>query len=118
VNSISKRFHQRLVTHRRLDAPGRSGADRLGLHRVGRLEDRQAGPEPEVDSWRDIISSEAVLGRLEALKRPGREGRTFRCLAMRYRPSQAVRRFDRLGGHRGHATCRFAASCPLAVEAP
>ena len=75
--------------YRRLVAPSRGRADRIGSHRVGRFEDRQAGPEPEVDSWRDIISSEAVLGRLEAIKRPGREvGRSdaWQCVTGQARP--------------------------------
>ena len=60
--------------YRRLVAPSRGRANRIGSHRIGRFEDRQAGPEPEVDSWRDIISSEAVLGRLEALQEAGSRG--------------------------------------------
>ncbi len=75
--------------YRRLVSPSRGRADRIGSYRVGRFEDCQTGPEPEVDSWRDVIASEAVLGRLEASKRPGREV-TSRRLAMRHRPTQAA----------------------------
>lgn len=35
-----------LSIHRRFDASSRGRFDRIGSHRVGRLEDRQGGPEP------------------------------------------------------------------------
>ena len=72
---------------------GSGGSYRLSSRRP--LQGSPGRPRAGGRPWRDVISSEAVLGRLEAIKRPGREVPTFRRLAMRYRPSQAVRRFDR-----------------------